>query len=529
MPKQTDNSLNDLTVIIQPKKDDNPSQNTADVNSSNVKKSESNEGTTQKEELEPNINLNITSNGMRSLFDDNAYIDYARYMQGGIGPKDWKSYNSKEVGEENNKTTEFQLNSTITDYNKPVLYAEKETSLDVNSILTWSEKYPSMRLKGQDFAYCKKIGYYPNNRLIILRRFQGGVPDNLFDYYNVNNYNTSPISTLVTWLSPDVEELLELTFNEKWVDNDLGIMDAVQNTSEDSSNKKNKESITSTFRDSIMALVGDSIVKKYKDFKHEDGTEYKMSFEGNPNLIKASKKRVTGGGGLESDIRFKLKFEYEMRYIKGIDPSIAMLDLISNCIRMGTSTESFKYNIPLLKESEIVQSFMQNDFDRAVDELSKKLEEYAKEIKTNFTKLLNNAGSLIKETVKNPDKAVGDALGGVMTYIFSNFREALKAAITADTGLPSGVWHVTIGNPKSPTIACGDLVLKTSSLKIGNELGFNDFPNSFSVEYTLESARERGRDGLSQILNTGRGRVYTYKDYRNNPDYYRYIPLDKNK
>ena len=99
--------------------------------------------------------------------------------------------------------------------------------------------------------------------------------------------------------------------------------------------------------------------------------------------------------------------------------------------------------------------------------------------------------------------------------------------MAAETGLPSGIWHITMGNPKSPIISCGDLILSSSELKLGRELGFNDFPNEFSVEYTLESARERGRDELERIFNAGKGRVYTYLDSENNSDYGIYKPVPK--
>ena len=60
---------------------------------------------------------------------------------------------------------------------------------------------------------------------------------------------------------------------------------------------------------------------------------------------------------------------------------------------------------------------------------------------------------------------------------------------------------------------------KRDHKKLGKELGYNDFPNSFEVEYELESARERGRNELIRIMNSGRGRLYVYPNSTKNPDY----------
>jgi len=106
-----------------------------------------------------------------------------------------------------------------------------------------------------------------------------------------------------------------------------------------------------------------------------------------------------------------------------------------------------------------------------------------------------------------------------LEYIISRYREELKSSLAVDTGLPSGIWHVSIGNPKMPIISCGDLIITSSKLKLGKEFGYNDFPNSFEITYRLKSARERGRNELVRIMNSGRGRTYVYPEASDNPDY----------
>ena len=463
---------------------------------------------------------------MTSLFNRNAIIDYGRYIKSdGSVEANWKHYNSTVDG----KGLSFSPNSEITAKNTPVKY--KDNSLDsddglsLQNLIAWSEKYPALQLKFQDFAYCKKLGYYPNNRLIVLRRFKAGVPDNLFDYVNESGnlgYN-QPLSTMVTWWKPD-EEIGDMTFNfnEEWKTYDSGLMDTFKEslsnltgglldniTGGDSKTKKSAGA-----NDLITALLSDKLTTN-PDFRREDGTPYTRSGMGNPNLIYEAMVRKTGGDGLKSEVKFNISFEYEMRDINGIDPGIAMLDLISNCTRMGTTTAEFRYNIPILKESESVKALINGNVSKASKAFKEDIKKFTSGIKEIFTDVTDN--------LKNASITSGEGLGNIVSsgveYIISRYRENLKAALSVETGLPSGIWHITIGSPKSPIISCGDLVLSSSTLKLGNELGYNDFPNSFKIDYTLDSARTRGRDELTRIFNAGRGRVYVYDKAIKNPDY----------
>lgn len=465
-----------------------------------------------------------------SLFNHKAYIDYARVLNNGeiLKPDKSSDFTSKEKWHDYIKNSMGNFdNNFYNDINKPIPYSYNSdydnTALDINQIVEFTSKFPQLAIKYQDFAYCKQLGYFPNNRLIVLRRYRGGVGDNLFNLSGDNK----PLSTLITWLNPNEESLIDITFNEEWTEHTDGIAETIKNSDDspiiDTTKKDDKtptsvESLMSSVKDMAIALIGDTLLSS--NFKREDGTQYgDQSVAGNPNLIKTSMRRKTGGGGLDSNISFTLKFEYELRYINNIDPSVAMLDMISNCIRMGTSTESFRFNIPALKNSDIVRNLMQNDLNSAYDSFAKQIKNFNDTMVKCFTELISN----IKQSIKSFDKNTAyNTIQKTTTFIISRYREALKAAISVDTGMPSGIWHVTIGSPLSPIVSCGDLIIKKSTLTLGNELGYNDFPNSFTVVYEIESSRERGAQELQRIFNAGRGRVYVYKNYKDNPDYYKY-------
>ena len=73
-------------------------------------------------------------------------------------------------------------------------------------------------LKMADFAYLKDVGVYPNNRLMIARRFGGPIGDNIIKPKStnakgqVNEYG--PLATLISWLPADTD-FLNISFGEK--------------------------------------------------------------------------------------------------------------------------------------------------------------------------------------------------------------------------------------------------------------------------------------------------------------------------
>ena len=492
---------------------------------------------------------NIDGNGKTvptSLFDRDAYIDYAKFIKSdGTIYSNWKEYNNISTNQNtntNNGTTQEEkykkftvnnsapINEAVTLIDNSLLNSNNFSSdgLSIPNIIAWSEKYPALQLRFQDFVYCKRLGYYPNNRLIVLRRFKGGVPDNLFDYYNTSSKAqfSQPLATMITWLKPD-EDIIDMSFNENWEDYDAGLLQTFKSAISSFSSKdkdkngnliKNVVELSEGTDDLLTTLAIQKLVGNDSSLSREDGVPFTRNMSGNPNLIRHAQKRVTGGKGLHSKIEFKVKFEYELRYVNNIDPGIAMMDLISNAMRMGTSESEFRFNIPYLKDNTAIKSLIHGDISKFTDAFKSTL----KDMVSKIQKMLSDDFNNLVNSVSSPNDILNATLNiidGAFTYIISRYREDLKAALSVDTGLPSGIWHMTIGNPKNPIISCGDLIITNSTLKLGNEMGYNDFPNSFEIEYELESARERGRESLIRIMNSGRGRLYVYPDSSKNPDY----------
>lgn len=467
----------------------------------------------------------IDLNSNKSLFQRNAIIDYAKYVTDDV----WTDY--KRDSGSNGK---FLLNNPATKLNKAVPgdSSIKSDGLSINHLITWSEKYPAIQLRYQDFVFCKNVSQFPNNRLIVLRRFKNGVPDNLFDYHVKNDdassnsfLYTQPLATMVTWLKPD-ESPLTVTFNEGWESSNRSIFSAVAETLP---GKDGKAVVPPTVNNFDSAVVGVVLQSLGGDFRRVDGVDFfGRSIEGNPNLINSSVKRSTGPdkSNINSTISFpSLSFEYEMRYINGVDPGIAIIDLISNCLRMGTSVSEFKYHIKNL-EGKAIANIINGDFQINFKNFEKNISQFFDDTQKATLNTINKIVDFFSNGVdikKDVGKSVEQLADNATKQFISAYRESLKGALAADTGMPSGIWHITIGNPKNPIVSCGDLYVKSSKLELGKELGYNDFPNSFTVTYTLECARSRGRDELERIFNAGRGRIYVYEDWEMNPDYDQYV------
>jgi len=379
----------------------------------------------------------------------------------------------------------------------------------------------AVELKYADFLYCKRLNAYPNNRLVILRRFATPVEDNIIDCaISQTNLNQDPLAVLVTWFD---EFPMTLDFREKWDINSAGMMEAIQDVSDtlSSPNKPNSgdnSTATETSNPYLSSLWYTMILKLNEDEK--DMSAYKNILPGaNPNLIKQSAYRKAAS--LESNITFELKFEYVLRYIDGIDPHMAMHNIIANIIRMGTSTSISTYP-PLSQDSEFKKIFEEVAHGKVLTALSSifdVIKEYFKD-KDNTLKTLSFLTDKVTSMFSS-GQSLAKEFESYTSKIMSIFRFKLIAALQADTAMASGQWHVTVGNPFNPIVSVGDLILADAvNIKFNNELSYNDFPTEIYATIKLKSVRSRGAQELEQIFNTGFGRIYVYPTNLSNPDYF---------
>ncbi len=391
------------------------------------------------------------------------------------------------------------------------------------------------QLKPADFAYLKNVGVYPNNRLMIARRFAAPVGDNIM--VKKNSSELSALAVLISWL-PENQDFLDIQFGEEWEDAEADFKGVLTSLGEDiglgnlggiagaAGNALPLPGFTEIFQRHFLAKLG----------LIEDSKKNQIP-AGNPNLIKQAKKRKTigytqAGSGLMCQVNIKMVCEYELKYISGIDPTIVWMDLLGMITRFGTSSSEtyglsksaaakmIKWaNNPTHLISDVARSLreaitgivkevtdaIQKAYDAAI-ELASGLNDTTepkeepkisekKEAEDKALKEKNEQSKIITEIEKLFNK-IGEGL--VLKY-----RVRLLGIVNALSGLPSTPWHITIGNPLRPVFCSGDMLTTSVNLRLGPQLAFNDLPSSITVEFTLTNARPWGLQEIMGKFNSG--------------------------
>lgn len=424
----------------------------------------------------------------------------------------------------------------IKNYLKSSVYRYDDSNEDpyislINYFGDWKSK--AMKLRGADFAYLKDLGVYPINRLWILRRFPENciVPNNLLAWGN----SVSAISTVVGWMKDKEDNpMFSLSFSEVWTDQ------------RDMIDKVFSEILKSEFGlklPAMMSVPGWSqgiLFGMLKAMGLSDSFDSKNVPTGNPNVLRTAKMREINSQGLKTNLDLTLETEYEQKYINGIDPGLAMLDIMTNLLKMGTSDQKFI----LGNSPQLVQLI------GTVNNSSQKTEAWLEFIKsmikafvtgvTNFIDEISSSNSTATSTSSTPDSGgvslttsiaekgvieqMGAFVGGLSETILagtvSKYRWPLKGSIALMSGINTTPWHLTVGNPYSPIINIGNIVVNDIKVKPSNDLGFNDMPIRLDVSVQVELGRPLGKQEIEKMFNNGYKRVYSSKNLSSLTDSY---------
>ncbi len=405
------------------------------------------------------------------------------------------------------------------------------------SVLNILEKLASTKaaLRPTDFAYLKHVGVYPNNRLMIARRFVAPSGDNIM--VKRDSKEVPSIATLISW-RPEGDDFLEITFGEEWVNAKADFTGMLNNLGDDFT-KKNLGNIAGA-GGNALPLPGFTEIFQRKFLEElgllEEGASNQIP-SGNPNLIKEAKVRKTvpygdEGYGLTAKVSIKMTCEYELKFISGIDPTIAWMDIIGMIVRFGTS-ESANYGLsqataakmgrwaanPYTLISDIINGIgsaikaakeeltaaLLTAYNAAVDAASFLSDKVANVAETatsaqadakNLAAVALDAGNALVK--KLTEVGIETIRASVLKY-----RVEVMGIVNALSGNPSTPWHITIGNPLRPVFCSGDMLTTEVTLKLGPILAFNDLPSSITAEFTLTNARNLGMQEIMAKFNSG--------------------------
>jgi hypothetical protein len=424
------------------------------------------------------------------------------------------------------------------------------------SLLNIIEKLSGTRaaLRPSDFAYCKQLGVFPNNRLIIARRFLTPVMDNILE-----KGSGSPTAVLICWRKPD-EDFIDITFGEDWGDAEADFTAVLNDIGKDLMGAKIGGGIGDALGAGMGAIplpgVSEYLTRKFLEYLgiYEKGTSNEPLPAGNPNLIKQAKRRKTlepgaAGSGLRCTFSVKMTCEYEQKFISGIDPTIAYVDILSNALRFGTSPHNDYGLSP--RAAKKIKGWVTNPsglVKDVADALKTAVETikvgFEEEIDAIYKQKLYDANLANKEeqenkgkekTEKQKNEEEREAVKEQGTTFFDNivslgvtgiektiqkYKEKIYGIAAALSLTPSTPWHVTVGNPLRPIFCSGDMYTTDVQLTLGPTLAFNDLPSNIKIDFTLSPARSWSLTDIMGKFNTGNIRtVNVIRDYKSvNPD-----------
>ena len=380
-----------------------------------------------------------------------------------------------------------------------------------------------------DFAYLKDVGVYPNNRLMIARRFATPQMDNIM--YNKGDERGSLV-TLISW-KPTGQDFLEISFGEEWDDAEASFKAILSEVGKDFKLPGDLGNYLEG-GGGIVPLPGSTELLQREFFASIGLLDPNLKDqipEGNPNLIKQAKirklvKAGTAGSGLNCKVDIKMTCTWEQKYIQGIDPTLAWMDIVSMVGRFGTSTSQ---NYGLSGEfAKDVNNFLEDPsffIKSSIEAIKCKIGDIIDSIANAFegddkkTTPSNSKPENIKKEKENEEKnsvidntidRIKGLAKSIPDTITKKYRERILGVLNSLSGLPSTPWHVTLGNPLRPVFCSGDMLIGDVTLKFGENLSFNDLPTTITADFTLTNARPWGLQEIMAKFNSGHIRVLSY-------------------
>ncbi len=377
------------------------------------------------------------------------------------------------------------------------------------------------KLKAMDFAYLKNVGVFPNNRLMIARRYAAPVVD------DPTSIKQSPISTMISWV-PDGEDFLKFDFGEGWEDAEADFTEIFNSVGKDAMGSMGEKlggylgggggaiplpGFSEGLQRKLMVKLG---------LAAEGSDDYIPS--GEPNLIKQAKIRKLIGPGkagssLDASVSIKMVCEWEQKFLAGIDPSIAWMDILNTVLKFGTSPAKFYLGKGGGANMDKVRKFIEDMTNKPLETLTRILTELASSIGDIIKTIVNALNGEEDKKEDNSDKLdntklteiLKTGLTSVLKTVAKKYQIRLIGVINALTGAASTPWHITIGNPMRPIFCSGDMLVEKVDVTLGTELAFNDLPSTIKAEFTLKNARPLGMDEILSKFNVGYMRTVTVK------------------
>jgi hypothetical protein len=201
-----------------------------------------------------------------------------------------------------------------------------------------------------------------------------------------------------------------------------------------------------------------------------------------------------------------------MRSFDGINCKAAFLDLISHILNIcftnarywggtvhgsGASQSNVFANLPIFNMTDPIS--FEGMYDAALQSIT--------DIGAAFNNgsPINGIGDLINAAKNLAKGAAMTGIGGLLNKMGRPQKAGLNALVNFS---PTGVWHLTIGNPRHPIMSMGNMKMDDCEIQHVGPLGLDDFPTGLRVVVTLSHAQPRDNLKIEQMYMMGDNRIY---------------------
>ena len=399
---------------------------------------------------------------------------------------------------------------------------------------------PEKKYTYSDFLYLKHYHPYNNNRLITLRRFFSPVYDSGHMSTDSSTKETAgirfPVAKALSYLGTSGNNFSGLSnftvsINNKMVTGNQSDKPTMVDSSEfaklDVFNKDQNAPDANSFGYGLLvALSGDddATIKKWASEMDPwtNGT-YADLVHGPVNVITGARIRERG---LAYTHAINVNFEYSTKYIEGINPKAAMLDIISNMLSMTYHHANFFGGENRFQFNKTNYAFLNNEKGlEFINKLASGGKAGAAAALKEYAESMAKAGSGVLEGIKKiAEGLTGKGLDDpAVTQLFERAAsvgatmkpklQALNKTITQGTkatlnGSPTGEWHLQLGNPFAPMMMIGNLWCTSATFNFNDDLSADDFPTELKVAVKLEYGQQRDSSAIQSMFNNGVGRIY---------------------
>lgn len=349
----------------------------------------------------------------------------------------------------------------------------------------------------KDFMLAARYGM-PINRMITLRRFPYPSVDNIHD----SSAQTEPdISRMVTYFDETINplsDILKMSWGLNW-------SELVAATEQAGTMIGDSQSGVNGWMGSFAKILdqGQSALNDVR--KHEiqvDPLQDSNKIHGPVDVIHKTKIRDIG---LNNEMDISITFDYEMKSINGMNPKALFIDCISNILATTYNNGRFwggaRYWVGK-QPSDWMQKFKWMNAKDANDFMEKG----TIALKGFLSDFGSDPGAkaldILRTVIRN---GMNLALGKVLDIVGRPGIAVMNSLLNND---PVGEWHLTVGNPLNPILSMGNLVINSTEIQFGDELGYDDFPTNFTVTVTLSQGMPRDKAGIESVFNKGMGRTY---------------------